>query len=204
MVWSHAASQARRTRTAIGAAHMPSSVSPGRADGHGAPDETTRPTTGPCGKDLGRSSPLVARRREGARATRTGEGRWTARASTNSYDSTFRLCGSVRQGGKGRQAQGSCYLCCCTLPVDSPLGHPDLPPLGQAVDEAGLCLVHSRCSAGSLCSALSQRLAARRGRHRAMLAVAHARMRQACSIAPARHLPAHAEPTRVTSRRTES
>jgi len=63
--------------------------------------------------------------------------------------------------------------------VDSPLDHPDLPPIWQAADEAGLGFVHHRFSEGSPLSALYQRLAARRGKHRAIIAVAHAIMRSA-------------------------
>jgi len=80
---------------------------------------------------------------------RTGEGRWTALASTGSYDSTFRPCGGVRQVGKVRQDKGSCHLCLFTLPVDSPPDHSALPPIWPAGDEAGLCVVHQSFPEGS-------------------------------------------------------
>jgi hypothetical protein len=135
VMWSHAASRARRTRTAIRSTDQPSSMSPGRADGPtgmGLWQRRPGPPQGHAVHDLGRSSPRVARRLEGTRPTRTGEGRWTALASTDSDDSTFRRCGGVRQGGKSDQhkvpdpwaAAPSRWTCLWTTRTGLPSGRP--------------------------------------------------------------------------------
>jgi len=49
------------------------------------------------------------------------------------------------------------------------------------------------------CAALSQRLAAGRGQPRALIAVAHARMRRACAMGSHQAPPPYEAPTRVTS-----